>query len=236
MIYLGSGTDFVQLCHGGMEPGFSPGTLLASAGTNCFQLLGPLRQAGFLRDHPDWLKGDPASAALARRQFTDFTPTAPTTPGVIGFMWNDFTVSDDEPAFTHNPDRAFVYGQPAVRYLLQAAGRGETKVHAVIRAHQHSSLPNPLMRRLVASRGLFRHWQETNSASADAEPAALAKQLENSASRVLLESSVWTLNVAPDSVYGAGCGFNFATFGVLSLGSRFSDWRLAVETVDVPTR
>ena len=93
------------------------------------------------------------------------------------------------------------------------------------------------MRRLIASRGLFRHWQETNSVAAqNAEAVALARLIETNASRVLPEGSVWTLNVAPDSVYGAGCGFDFATFGVLRLGDWFSDWRIAVETVDVPTR
>ena len=237
VIYLGTGTDFVQLCHGGMEPGFNPAPLLSATATHRVQLLGPLRQAGFLRDNPDGLKGDPASAALAKGRFTDFTPTAPTTPDVIGFMWNDFTVFSDGPAFTHNPDRAFVYGQPAVRYLLRAAGKDAVKVHAVFRAHQHSGVPNPIMRRLIASRGIYRHWQETESAAAEsAEPAALAKQLETSVTRPIPEGSVWTLNVAPDSVYGAGCNFDFATFGVVALGEKFSDWRITVETVDVPVR
>ncbi len=236
-VYLGCGADFVQLCHGGMEPGFSPGSLLTASGTNRFQLLGQLKQAQFLRDNPQWLKADPGAASLAGRQFNDFTPTAPTSPGVIGFMWNDFTVFSDEAAFAHNPDRAFVYGQQAVGYLLRAAGSGDARVHAVVRAHQHSGLLNPMMRRLVASRGLFRHWQETNSAIAQiAGPSVLEKQLETAAGRALPEGSVWTLNVSPDSVYGAGCGFNFATFGILRLGARFGDWRIAVETVDVPTR
>lgn len=235
--YVGCGTDFVQLCHGGMEPGFSPASLLTAAGPDRFQLLGSLRQAAFLRDHPDWLTNEPASAALAVRLFRDFTPATPTTPNTLGFMWNDFTVFRDEAAFAHNPDRAFVYGPVAVRHLLQAAGNGDTKLHAVIRAHQHSGVPNPMMRRLLAGRGLFRHWQETNSAAAqNAEPAMLEKQLETAASRALAEGSVWTLNVVPDSVYGVGCGFNFAAFGVLRLGAEFSAWRIAVETVDVPVR
>ncbi len=236
VLYLGSGTNFVQLCHGGMEPGFAPGALLEATGTNQYQLLGPLRQAAYLRDHPDWLTSA-ADASTARGQLNDFLPLAPTTPGVIGFMWNDFTVFRDEAAFSHNPERAFVYGQPAVSYLLRSAGQGAARLHAVIRAHQHSGLPNPLMRRLVASRGLFRHWQETNSAAAqNTEATALEKAIETDASRTLPEGSVWTLNVSPDSVYGLGCSFNFATFGVLTLGARFEDWRIAVETVDVAVR
>ncbi len=235
VLYLGCGSDFVQLCHGGMEPGYQPAALLAAPGTNRVQLLGPLSQAAFLRDHPDWLKGEEMSLAAARQYLADFTPEAPTSPSVIGFMWNDFTVFTDEPAFANNPDRALVYGQPAVQYLLKLAGGTEARVHAVLRAHQHSAIPNPLMRRLMASRGLFRHWQETNSAVARTEaPALLAERLEPGTSRPLPEGSVWTLNVTPDSVYGAGSRFDFATLARLQLGPKFSDWRITAETVEVP--
>lgn len=235
--YVGTGTDYVQLCHGGMEPGFSPGPLLAAAGPDRFQLLGALRQKAFLRADPDWLKSDPASAALAVRSFQDFTPETPTGPSTIGFMWNDFTVFRDEPAFGQDPTRAFVYGQAAVRHLLRAAGSDGTSLHAVIRAHQHSSAPNPMMDRLLAGRGLFRHWQETDSSAArDADAAALKTRLDTASSRAVPDGSVWTLNVVPDSVYGVGVGFNFASFAVLRLGPSFADWRIGVETVDVPTR
>lgn len=234
VLYLGCGTNFVQACHGGMEPGFSPGSLLASEGTNRFQLLGTLKQAAFLAAHPDWLGTSP-EADVARGQFGNFVPESPTSPNVIGFMWNDFTVFRDEPAFAHNPERAFVYGQPAVAYLLRTAGSGQARLRAVIRAHQHSGTPNPLMRRLVASRGVFRHWQETNSPSAvDAESPEWAGRIERDARRAMPEGSVWTFNVGPDSVYGLGCGFSFATYGVLTFGERFEDWRMAVETVDIP--
>lgn len=233
VLYLGSGTNYVQLCHGGMEPGFSPDALLTSDGTNRFQRLGALQQATFLRQNPDWI-GNTPEAAEARRQFTDFTPAAPTSPAVIGFMWNDFTVFRDEPAFAHNPDRAYVYGQPAVEYLLRNASKGGARVRAVIRGHQHSGISNPMMRRLVASRGVFRHWQELASpAAVAAEPSELAPKLDTRPSRALPDNSVWTLNVAPDSVYGLGCGFNFATFGLLQLAPAFEDWRLQVDTVDV---
>lgn len=235
VLYLGTGNDFLQLCHGGMEPGYQPAALLNAAGTNRFQLLGPLKQAEFLRQNADWLKGDPAAAREAKAQFRDFTPEAPTLPNVIGFMWNDFTVFRDEPAFAHNPERAEIYGQPAVAYLLRHASGGEAKVHGVIRAHQHSGVPNPIMSRLVAGNGAFRHWQEASSSAAQvAEPSALAKQIESTAERAMPEGSVWTLNVTPDSVYGQGCGFDFATATTLKLAKDFTEWRLVVEPVEVP--
>jgi len=234
-LYLGSGTNFLQLCHGGMEPGFNPAPLLNSPGTHAYHLLGSLRQATFVREHPQWLGADRDSAAVAKEQFRDFIPEAPTLPTVIGFMWNDFTVFRDEPAFAHNPDRAFVYGQPAVAYVLRQAGGAGAQVHGVIRAHQHSGVPNPMMRRLAASSGAFRHWQENATvANQVAEVAALAGKLETAVERPLAEGAVWTLNVTPDSVYGQACGFDFATAITLKLAPAFADWRLRVEPVAVP--
>lgn len=234
VLYAGSGTNFVQLCHGGMEPGYTPAALLDAPGTRRYQRIGPLKQATFLRDHPTWLQAEPDARAEARRQFTDFNPQAPTSPSVLGLMWNDFTVFQGEPGFAYNPERAFVYGQPAVAYLLQRDSTPHAQLRAVIRGHQHSSVPNPLMRRLVASRGLFRHWQETNSSAARlAEPTELTNRLDTATSRAIPEGSVWTLNVSPDSVYGAGCRFDFATFGVLRPAATFPAWRLDLETVTV---
>ncbi len=234
-LYLGTGADFLQLCHGGMEPGFAPANLLNAPGPRRFQRLGPLRQATYLRNHPNFLAGDRTALAAARSQFEDFMPEAPTLPHVIGFLWNDFTVFRDEPAFAHNPERAEVYGQPAVAYLLQEAGGDGAKVHGVIRAHQHSGSENPMMRRLVAGAGAFRHWQEAATAAAQqAKKSELSGRIETASERQLPEGSVWTLNVTPDSVYGQGCGFDFATATTLKLAPTFADWRLRVEPVAVP--
>ena len=235
VLYLGTTQDFLQLCHGGMEPGYDPASLLAAEGSPRFQRLGTLRQATYLKSHPTWLASDPAAAANARDELRDFVPAAPTSPSVLGFMWNDFTVFADEPAFVHNPERAYVYGRLAVTGILDGINRRGPKVHGVIRGHQHSSAPNPLMRRLVAGRGGFRHWQETNSpAAVVATPAELARKLGLSGAFPIPENSVWTLNVVPDSVYGAGCGFTFAAFTVIQTAARFEDWRLTVEAVEVP--
>lgn len=235
-LYLGSGGEFAQCCHGGMEPGFAPGPLLAAGGTNRFRLVGALKQATFLREHPEWLAADKASAAAAREHLRDFEPAAPISPTVLGFMWNDFTVFARDPAFAADPDRAFVYGQSAVEFLLRLAGTAGGRVHAVFRGHQHSSVPNPLMQRLVASRGLFRHWQEPTAPAGGENASGLAARLDVAPSRKIPEGSVWTFNVAPDSVYGAGCQFDFATFGLLEVAPEFEAWRIEVETVPVLRR
>jgi len=228
--YLGHGSDWVQLNHGGMEPGYDPTPLLAAPGTNRFQLLGELRQAAWLASKPAWTVAEPEAAAEARRLLRDFRPEAPTVPAVLGFLWNDYSVFGSEPAFANNPDRAFIYGRAAVLDLLGRAGGGTNRLHAIFRAHQHSGVPNPLMRRLVASSGLYRHWQEDPVPTTETPPAG---KMETEAVRRLPEGSVWTLNVSPDSVYGQGNGFTFATVHVLEIGPQFADWKVRVDTVEV---
>jgi hypothetical protein len=232
-VYLGTGNDVVQLCHGGVEPGFDPRPLLQSDRTNAFQRIVELKQQAYLASHPAWARSDAAAGAEASKWFRDFRAQSPTSPSVIGFMWNDFTVFSGETAFANNPERASIYGKAAVTHILQTQSAPTTRVHGVIRAHQHSGVPNPIMRRLMASRGAFRHWQET------AEPAGdrfEASNLETGASRPIPEGSVWTLNVSPDSVYGQGNGFTFATVVMLQTAPAFADWRLSVDTVEVSVK
>jgi hypothetical protein len=163
------------------------------------------------------------------RSFQNHEPEDPVSPTVLGFMWNDFTLQATEPQFALDPDRAFIFGQHATRAVLQSASTTNRTVQAVFRAHQHSGILNPMMRRLVASSGLFRHWQEKDStALLNAAPEQLASVLEKSESRPIPPGSVWTFNVAPDSVYGDGCKFAFDTFGIVTTASKFEDWRVRV--------
>ena len=229
VIYLEGGTNVLQCNHGGMEPGFKPAALLDSVGSVRFQLLGKLNQKDFLTEHPHWPGGATSERALAMRAFQNHEPEDPVSPTVLGFMWNDFTVQANEPQFALDPDRAFIFGQQATRAVLQSASTTNRTLQAVFRAHQHSGILNPMMRRLVASRGLFRHWQEKDSAGLlNSAPEQLATVLDKGENRSIPPGSVWTFNVAPDSVYGEGCKFTFDTFGIVTTASKFEDWRVRV--------
>jgi hypothetical protein len=110
-------------------------------------------------------------------------------------------------------------------------------VRGVFRAHQHSSAVNPMMRRLIAGNGLFRHWHEHDTlARANATATVLRGEckLEHSSERLLKDGSVWTFNVAPDSYYGRGNNYKFDTYGVLTTGDAFADWKLRVVNQAVP--
>jgi hypothetical protein len=232
VLYVGNGSDFLQMNHGGLEPGYDPRKLLAAAGSPRFQLLGELRLNKYHADRAGWLGDDPRVLALAEQHFRDFTPEAPTKPRSIGFMWNDFTVFADEPALGF--ERSLIFGARPTRRILADAITDSVRVRGVVRAHQHSAELNPLMSRLVASDGVFRHWHE-NESTADAKKSvdAIRRHLRPEETRLVPDGSVWTFNVAPDSSYGLGCHFDFVTVGMLKLAPAFKDWRMSVLRIQV---
>jgi hypothetical protein len=230
--YVGTGGDFLQMNHGGMEPGYDPRRLLAAPGSPRFELLGELKQKAFHTARAGWLGDDPRVREVAEEHFRDFTPEAPTRPRSIGFMWNDFTVFADEPALGY--DRSLVFGAKPTRRILADASTDKARVRGVVRAHQHVPVLNPLMSRLVACDGVYRHWQENESfADADKSVDAIRRNLRPEASRSIPDGSVWTFNVSPDSVYGVGCRCDFVTVGMLKLAPAFNDWRMSVLRIRV---
>jgi hypothetical protein len=230
--YVGNGADFLQMNHGGMEPGYDPRPLLAAPGSLRYQLLGELKQKTYHAARTGWLGKSPAVLAEAEEHFRDFTPEYPTRPRTIGFMWNDFTVFADEQALGF--DRSIVFGKAPTRRILEDASTDRVRVRAVMRAHQHSAAPNPLMKRLVASDGLYRHWQENEStADADKNIDAIRQHLRPGDSRPIPDGSVWTFNVSPDSIYGEVCRYDFATIGIITFAADFKDWRVQVVRIPV---
>ena len=237
VIYAGAGNDFIQCNHGGMEPGYDPRPLLNATGQQRFQMLGELARARFLAENPDWVDtSDKKLKSLLATRLQDFRPRSPTVPATIGFMWSDYSVFADDPALSYDPRRgSLVFGRSATGYLLGHASSGRAKLRAVFRAHQHSSRPNAMMNRLIASKGSFRHWQATDDRRrAGASPAELQSVVETDRLRPIPDRSVWTFNVAPDSVYGVGNSYAFDTIGILHTGKSFGDWRL--EVVNVPVK
>ena len=92
-----------------------------------------------------------------------------------------------------------------------------------------------MMRRLKVAHGVYRHWQETDSAGLlEADLAVLGPKIESSPERRIPPQSVWTFNVVPDSVYGVACNFSFDTFGMVTTAASFADWRLKVVNQTIP--
>jgi|TARA_B100001142_G_scaffold81053_2_gene81921 hypothetical protein len=232
VIYVGSGDSFIQCNHGGMEPGYLPGRLLDAEPPIAFQLLGGMKGGEFLVKHPKLMDvADPAMKSYIKANVRDYIPLAPMQPVINGFMWNDFTVFSEEPGLSYMSGRGFVYGKSGTRIVLEASAGSKAKVRGVFRAHQHSSAVNPMMRRLVAGKGVFRHWHESDSlAKANYSAASLHAncKLEHQVNRKLKDGFVWTFCVAPDSYYGVGNSYRFDTYGILMTADKFKDWNLRV--------
>jgi hypothetical protein len=234
--YVGTGTNFIQCNHGGMEPGYNPGALLDAPGACRFQMFGALNRARFVRQNPSWLAGlNVTEKAAVEENLIDYRPESPGFPLTLGFMWSDFSILKGEAQLGFDTGRlGIVYGELATKRLLEINATEHSRVRAVFRAHQHSTVINPMMRRLKVSHGVFRHWQENDGvALADADEAKLQTVLETAAERSIPAGSVWTFNVSPDSYYGEGCDYNFDTMGILKVAERFEDWRLRVVNVPV---
>lgn len=232
--YVGCEDNFIQCNHGGMEVGYDPKPLLCAKADHAFQLLGDLRQRHYLDLHPEFLDGlNPFERRQLSNMLRDFRPTSPVSPSLLGFMWNDFTILENEPSLGFNPARAWVYGMGATRHILKNASTQNHRLRAVIRAHQHSSLLDPMMRRLVGCGGVHRHWQAADSKELfNAKPSQLKGILESAQKRNLSDGSVFTLNVSPDSIYGVGCDFTFDTYAELETAEAFSDWTLTIYNIE----
>lgn len=235
VIYVGSTSgDYLQCNHGGMEVGFDPGALLKAPSGVAYQVLGKLKQTSFNEAHPELLNsvGMPERNML-QRLFSDFTPKSPATPRTLGFMWNDFTVFSDEPSLAYVENRGWLYGQKGTALVLKAHSTPEARVRAVFRAHQHTRSVSPMMQRLLVSNGIFQHWQEADTSRLATAPQALLGRLVNRETiRSVRAGAVYTFNVSPDSVYGIGCYYNFATHGILTMAPAFDDWK--IEVVPLP--
>jgi hypothetical protein len=91
-----------------------------------------------------------------------------------------------------------------------------------------------MMRRIIQSGGVFRHWQERATPNARETPESVkGLSLEKERERVLVDGAVYTFNVSPDSYYGAGNQYDFDAFGRLLLKARFEDWKLQVNQLKV---
>ena len=233
VIYLGSGNDYVQSCHGGMEPGYDPIILLNSGGHLAYQRLGKLKRETFRKQHPDLFDetSKTKDARDLRQEMADFVPGNPTEPRHLGFLWHDFSLyQNDPPLVLAEETMRLTFGQSLTHRILKAHSSGRAKVRGVIRAHQHTRSLSPIMKRLIASKGVFRHWQEREGR----EDGAFAAKLESSLKRPLMDGGVYTFNVSPDSAYGEECAYNFHTIGILTTAARFEQWRMEVVNLKVP--
>ena len=215
-LYVGSGNDYVQCCHGGLEYGYKPEELLRN--NKIFQSLeNKLYRADFI----DYLKRKDKFEYVNHlgritELFKNITISSPANEyGKLGFMWFDF-VKNGSSQWTIG--RGLAADKDLTQTVLRYQNYGSfKKVRGIVRAHQHAVTrevqdPLNLMQELIDSRGLYNQWQP----------------IETRAVRRLSDGIVWTLNVAPDGMYGSGCNFKFGTYAILTIGSQYEDWMFEI--------
>ncbi len=197
-IYLGDTKDnYIQLCHGGVEPGYDPKKLLES--DKKYQLLGLLNRKDAV---DEILSNETVSQSLKRNIKKVYSKMAngillrnPTDSDLpLGHMWNDFDATGkDHAEFKIKEGRGIECGQEAVNHMLDNQSGSQAKIIGVIRAHQHDRNPkDQMMKNLKKGGGCW-----------NMRGCSCQSGLGNST-----DKDVVTLNVSPDSVYGKYAGFD----------------------------
>ena len=219
-LYLGCGADdvynYLLCCHGGLELGFDPRSLLQDKRT-------PLNT--LILDSQSMIDRSPMLKQLSKQTHRAIKKTVPneylepfriTNPYYMGFMWNDFIVAPDKTVGYGS--RGWQYGKQLTHELLKAQSTKAHAVRGVFRAHQHF---DPAMMARILNK-------DKKGRSADVGVGKIwtdhAKIKEAGA---LWNGIVCTFLVAP-AIFGKSkkAPFNFDAFGILITAKAFEDWKL----------
>jgi len=140
--------NFVQCCHGGIEPGFVLKPFLTTDGVS-FQKI--LRIERSKLDTDKMLNIDAENHFdLDCSLFRDFNVVANLSLIFIalGFVWSDFWVDVLRQGLDIAPDRdVFIYGEAATRSYLQNSSSPTRQLVKIVRGHQHAGqMMLPLLR------------------------------------------------------------------------------------------
>lgn len=165
VLYLGNNnSDFIQCCHGGMEFGYNPTLLLASE-VSTFMMIYGLNQEYYITNLPkdsqksilnsitEYNATRKPGSREAKLYTFDYPKIKTNNPASIGFMWSDFNING-ETVYNVARNGGFTYGKNTTQEILSWPAKKGKKLHAVIRAHQHSeSLPD-----FAAKKGAYPMW------------------------------------------------------------------------------
>ncbi len=214
-LYLKSGTNALQCCHGGMEIGFDhTKKLLNTSDTQKFVLVDVLKKLTRVN----------ALSSQAKKAFNYIhkEDTNHYNPENIGFMWNDFTFdhedTSNEFACVFEQYGRGKYPQKITQYLLKHDSTPTCTVRGVMRAHQHG---HETMQYILNRNG---HTHEENTGVAKLWPPQDHMQQP---AHALWDGIVCTFSVSPGA-YGSSFNYNFDSYGILKTAPNFDDWRLAM--------
>jgi hypothetical protein len=158
-LFLGieNSTEYVQCCHGGLEPGFNPQNLLNS--TASFQLIESLDQKVSLntlsfKPFIEEIKNNPCYSKFFKSSHLIKMPSD------LGFLWNDFFINPLTIAQC-NKGRGIAFGKEATQSFLKIFSSPQAQLKAIIRAHQHNNSSGGNMLNLLREKhGMTTLWDD----------------------------------------------------------------------------
>ncbi len=217
VLYIGCGaspTNFIQCCHGGLEPGYNPQLFFQSVKT--YEYFPRLNRYNAFAKEPSYTVNIDGKIHGLATVCQKFRPITLTRPHFIGFAWSDFVV-DPEGLSVYRKNRGFAFNKRVTDLVFQQASTSSHKLVSIIRAHQHvPSNEDPLMKLMLQSHGSATLWNNRDYVA-----------------RQGIESgTVHTLLLSPGSLYGIRTdnftGFDYDTFLIGTTGEELKDWRMVV--------
>lgn len=157
-LYLGvpqeNHTNYIHCCHGGLEFGYNPKTLLESSSAVLYEKIHMLHRHDSLKTLPQMIR-DAVEKKVPAHIRKNFKPSAPMWPHTIGLMWADFLLDDGIVGYL--PFRGTAYGRQFTEELLQQSSGERHTVRKIIRAHQHHG---EMLRQLIERKGIVPLWDD----------------------------------------------------------------------------
>lgn len=212
VLYLGTEKNFVQCCHGGMEWGYNPKTLL-----NEDKRIEEIKELKRFSKCPKCQVEEHGTSKKTLKGLhevcSDYIPETPKNPFPVGFMWHEFHVNPDETTAYYEQRKVFSCSKELTSEVFKAASVGEKSLVAAIRAHQHAP-NNPLMTLLLNAKGCVKLWNDS-----------------------LVQGEVLTLLLTPDNDSGLHVGkeypFTYDTTLEVTTASKFEDWKTVVTNNEI---
>lgn len=166
----------------------------------------------------------------------------PQTNLYIGFQWNDYSVNPillnhvklQVFALRSSTGRGWTMSKTFNEAALGLQSNDKNTVHGVFRAHQHTSSPHDLMMQRILNTdhkdhdtniGVGKLWIEQQTHEHENQKGKEKGDTQDP--HALWENIVCTFNVCPHTPYQKA-GFNFDTYGLLTLGTEYTDWKLEI--------
>lgn len=212
----GTTKDVILCCHGGIDVGFDHcKELLDSQESIKCVLLGTLNRATNCQHLPREL-----AYIKNLNSIKDFTPTSPTTPHMISYLWDDVDV--DNMVTISKQGRGLECDEAFIDFVRAQQSSKTCTIRGIFRGHQHGD--HKMMAYIL---NLNKKSNEANVGS-----SKLWNDEKLKTPGILWDGIVVTFCVAPNTDYGNINKFNFDAFGILKTAAKYEeDWRLPMHCI-----